>query len=296
MSPYAAHNTFVTPARAYPHIWRLIVGLVLSVAVYVGFLFVVRFIAGFAGLEVFGLPLAQTPATTLILLFSFIGMGLGTALAARALHKRRFHTLIGAQSQATNDFIRAAGVSIAVYAIFFAVMALLGQSAPITPNINLGLWVILLPLSFLGIFVQTGAEELLFRGYLQQQLAARFSTPLVWMILPSALFALGHYDAVTFGKSAWLLVAATALFGILAADLTARTGTIGAAWGLHFANNCFAILFVAMEGPLSGLGLYITPFEPNNTGYNTILIVLDMGAMILTWLAIRALIVRAKTP
>ena len=292
---YIAHDAFVAPARTYPQIWRLLVGLGLSVAVYVGFLMIVGFGARFAGFEAFGLPLAQTPATTLVVLFSFIGMGLGAGLAARVLHKRGFYTLIGAKSRAMADFIRASGISIAVYAIFFAVMALMGQSTPITPNIDLGLWALLLPLSLLGVFIQTGAEEVLFRGYLQQQLAARFPTPVVWMILPSALFAAGHYDAATFGQSAWLLVAATALFGILAADLTARTGTIGAAWGLHFANNCFAILFIAVDGPLSGLGLYTTPFDASNMGDNTLLIAIDMGAMVLTWVAIRALIVRPKT-
>ena len=50
--------------------------------------------------------------------------------------------------------------------------------------------------------------------------------------------------------------------GIACADLTARTGNLGAAMGLHIANNAFALLIVAVEGwPASGLALFLYPYE-----------------------------------
>ncbi len=52
--------------------------------------------------------------------------------------------------------------------------------------------------------IQTGAEELVFRGYLQQQLAARFASPLIWMVLPALIFGAVHYDPATAGPNVWL--------------------------------------------------------------------------------------------
>jgi uncharacterized protein len=48
-------------------------------------------------------------------------------------------------------------------------------------------------------------------------------------------------------------VGAAATFGLIAADLTARTGSIGAAWGFHFANNTMAITILATDGTITGL-------------------------------------------
>jgi hypothetical protein len=82
------------------------------------------------------------------------------------------------------------------------------------------------------------------------------------MVLPSALFAALHYQPEVMGDNTWLMMGAVFVFALLAADLTAVTGTIGAAWAMHFVNNALAILVMATDGPLSGLALYIAPISP----------------------------------
>ena len=66
----------------------------------------------------------------------------------------------------------------------------------------------LLPLGIAGLFCQVFAEEVAFRGYLQTQLAARFTSPVIWMSLPALGFGLlqallaqeiGFYDATKTG-------------------------------------------------------------------------------------------------
>ncbi|MFQ5439742.1 MAG: lysostaphin resistance A-like protein, partial [Paracoccaceae bacterium] len=104
------------------------------------------------------------------------------------------------------------------------------------------------------------SEELVFRGYLQQQLAARYSSRWVWWVLPALLFGLAHFDGESTGVNAWLVVADTFLIGLIAGDLTARTGNLGAAVGLHLANNTAALLVMATEGTITGLSLFVTPF------------------------------------
>jgi len=176
--------------------------------------------------------------------------------------------------------------------VLFAVSALIPYGFEVRPGLDLSLWLSFLPLSLVIILGQTGAEELFFRGYLQQQLAARFNTPLVWMWLPSILFGLAHYDPSNGPLVSWLIVAATGLFGLLAADLTARTGSIGAAWGFHFANNVAAILVLSMDGALSGLALYTAPIGPEDAEVFAPLLLRDMATTVAVWAAIRFALAR----
>ncbi len=133
--------------------------------------------------------------------------------------------------------------------------------APPTAQIGFFDWLKWMPLALPMLLLQTSAEEIFFRGYLLQQLAARFSSRWIWMVLPSVLFGLGHYDSAELGDNAWLAVADTAIIGIVAADMTARTGTLGPAMAFHFINNFFAMFLMSVEGSMSGLALYAAPFD-----------------------------------
>jgi hypothetical protein len=119
-------------------------------------------------------------------------------------------------------------------------------------------WLALAPLALAALLVQTGAEELFYRGYVQQQVAARFDNPWVWLTLPNVLFALAHWDMEgAFVQNAQYVLWAFC-FGLAASDLTARTGAIGAAVGFHLVNNVYAFAFFApLEGPDSGLALFL---------------------------------------
>ncbi len=155
------------------------------------------------------------------------------------------------------------------------------------PGLSFGTWILILPIALIAIAIQTGAEELLFRGYLQQQLAARFASPVVWAVLPALIFGLLHFDPASAGGNVWLVVGSAALFGLMAADLTARSGSIGAAWGFHLANNMFALTVIATQGTLTGFALYLTPYDISDTEAIRALIPVDLGLMVLTWFLIR---------
>lgn len=285
-----AFETFVAPARARPALWRLILGLALAVAVYAAivalifaavWLLVVREPAT-ASFEI--LLGGDTPLSMLTVLATFSGMAAGVMLSARYLQKRRPGTLFGPRVRTLRHFVIASGTVLALLALSVGGWALFADPLPGLP---LSTWLALLPFALLGVLVQTGAEELFFRGYLQQQLAARFASPLVWAVVPSTLFALAHFSPATTGANAWLVVAATGIFGLLAADLTARTGSIGAAWGFHFANNVTALLLVATEGTLTGLALFRTPYSADDATTMPLVLPLDMAIMILGWLLVR---------
>ncbi|MEZ5685612.1 MAG: CPBP family intramembrane glutamic endopeptidase [Paracoccaceae bacterium] len=104
------------------------------------------------------------------------------AFVTRGLHQRALGSLLGAQ--VLRDFRK---VLIPLAALWLALLLALlnpdvGRSAPLPTVLT---W---LPLVLPLLVLQIGAEELVFRGYLLQQLGARFHHPLIWMGLPSVLF------------------------------------------------------------------------------------------------------------
>ncbi len=131
--------------------------------------------------------------------------------------------------------------------------------------------------------MQTLAEELVFRGFLMQQLAARLPRwPLVWFGLPPLLFAAAHY-APGMGLMSPLAMGYALAFGIVAADLTRRSGNLGTAWGLHLANNAFAILVFSSQSELSGLALWHAPYPVEQLYEAPWLALLDLAPLALAW-------------
>jgi membrane protease YdiL (CAAX protease family) len=145
----------------------------------------------------------------------------------------------------------------------------------------------MLPLSLFVVLIQVSAEEIVFRGYVQQQLAARFKSPLIWMVLPSVLFAFGHYLPDTAGENAVMIAVWAGVFGIMMADLTARSGTLGPAVAVHLWNNVSAILIISLPGDLSGLALYLAPFGMEDAAAMRAWLPVDFALMFVSWLAAR---------
>ncbi|MEL7461580.1 MAG: type II CAAX endopeptidase family protein [Pseudomonadota bacterium] len=292
------YESFVAPARRRPAIWRLVLGLILAAAIYMGGTF------GLLGL-VWWLTASQsdfltwsaqvaapsTPFFTYLILFvSFPMMAAGVFVAAKVLHKRGPGTLFGRAPRVMRHFCVGAAVTAAISLVVLIPSFVLGFDG--IPNVPARAWLMLLPLTLLGVLVQTGAEELVFRGYLQQQLAARFRSPFLWLLIPAAVFALVHWNPAALGDNVWLPLAVAFLFGLAAADLTAKTGSIGAAWGIHFANNFNGIALIATDGTITGLSLYLTPYsasDPDLVGWS---VLPSMVLLAAAWFVTRRLTAR----
>ncbi|TVP72870.1 MAG: CPBP family intramembrane metalloprotease [Rhodobacteraceae bacterium] len=283
-------DRYVAPARLRPQLWRLLIGLALMMAIYMawmGLVFGAVWLAqggGALDAAFTRVGTGATPTGLILLLLTFTGMALGVFAATRWLHKRSIASLFGPKHIVLRDFALGFGI-LAIFALpgilwFFLTLDL-------TPNISLSVWLIFLPLALIGLLIQTGAEELVFRGYMQQQLAARFASRWVWMVLPSVVFGLVHYAPSEMGDSVWLIVFVTGFFGLIMADLTARSGSLGLAWGLHFANNLFAILLFTTGEALDGLALYRLPFSVRDTDQILPMLLIDIFGMILVWAACR---------
>lgn len=285
-----AFKAYIAPVRERAQIWRLLLGLCLagifyalwSFGVITAYWWLTRPDAGVSSMAV--VVDATTPGDTLALLATFLGMGLGVVLVVRYLHRRPVRTLFGRAPVVIRDFVIAAGLVSVVYSVTMIFWFIRFDAVPQT---DFRLWLVLLPLSLLGLLIQTGAEELVFRGYLLQQLAARFRWRAIWLVLPSLMFGAAHYDPSILGENVWLVIAAATVFGLAAADLTGVTGSIGAAWGFHFANNFFAIQILAVQGTIPGLALFTTPYAANETEGMMGLIAVDIASLALAWFLVR---------
>lgn len=284
---YTPHDSLIRPARTSANPVRLVLGCVMAVAIYLSLLFLfANSLPSFLSPDIVrALYDDETAGYVLVLLFQFAFMIVALSMVLRTIHRRQLRTLIGRRDRAIYDFWRSAKYLTPLF-LFFWVLPM-PEGLQLEAHLRLFQWLILLPIALPLILVQISAEELVFRGYLQSQLAARFRHPVVWMGIPSGLFGLLHYSPEMAGENAWMLVVWAGVFGMAAADLTARSGTLGPALALHFVNNVFAILFAAPEGELDGAALYTFPLALDTPGLAASLLPLEIMVTLCAWLAAR---------
>ena len=256
-------ENFIKPARLKPAIWRIIVGVIIMAAVYIAVGIAILFGVSYALDEADPMWLASKdalsrPMPLLWLLSTFAGMALAPMVAVWVIHRRRPGTLFGRTPRVLHDFTKTAAVYLGIGLPLMGIWLLFGDIKPGLPPL---VWLAFFPLAFVAILLQTLAEELVFRGYFQQQFAARFRSPIVWLVIPSLMFGALHFDLAAGLQTAVAVVAVTTLFGLVAGDLTARTGSIGAAWGFHFTNNLMALCILSIDGSLTNLTLFRTGFS-----------------------------------
>ncbi len=265
MAGYRLHEVLVAPARPTAQLGRIIGGVVLIVfgfiALNVLFFQIMRLFPGWSDLAPH-LSDGTVPMAIWVLLLNFAPLLLSLAIVLHVLHSRSVVALLGPRRLVLFDTRRVLRRAVPLYLVIFLIP--LPDALAAEWNMSLSAWLVLLPLSVPLLILQVTTEEVLFRGYLQSHLAARSSSPLVWMLVPSALFAFLHYDPETFGPNALALAGVTGLFALAAADLTARAGNLGPALALHFINNVVALLVTSMDGYWDGLALFTVPYDPSN--------------------------------
>ena len=286
---YKLHERLVAPARNKSDILRLIFGLVTITSLYMMMVMlgghVVSVIMGDAWAQaIVNSPGLTSPSQMLTVLGSFGFMIIAVCLVVILLHHRSPMTLLGGFRLATTQFFKAMR-NLLPYMALMVTLAFVTED--LQPNLMLELWLSLLPLTLLFLLVQVSAEELVFRGYLQSQLAALGLHKSIWILLPAVLFGLLHYDPIIMGSAAPWVVLWAICFGVLAADLTARSGTLGPAVAFHFAVNFLSIGVIGIADYLGGLNLYSYSFSITDTVNLITYLPLDTIGMLLAYLSVR---------
>jgi membrane protease YdiL (CAAX protease family) len=283
---------YAAPARGTAELWRTLTGLALTL---------VAGLALYQALGLFAVTLLNPETSQALMddmtlrsdsprgaLIGLAGSGVfaaGLALALRALHGREIGSLFGPEPhRALAEGLRVAAAAGGLLAVLTLVLPQ-PVATVANPALPQGLWLALLPLSVAAVLVQAATLELLFRGYLVQQLAARFPAQPVWLALPAALFALLQWSPEAGGAALGWAVWAFA-FALAAADLTARTGRLGAAIGFHAAVALAGALLVALPAPGGALALRHLPLAADDPRL-VMQFWPDLLALLCAWLAAR---------
>lgn len=96
--------------------------------------------------------------------------------------------------------------------------------------------------------VQTGFEELVFRGYLVQGLSQIFRNGLLPVLVTSALFAMAHMSNPEVDKFGWpIMFTYYCSFALFLGMLTLLDEGLELAFGIHFANNLVSSVLVSSK-------------------------------------------------
>ncbi|MEM0934676.1 MAG: type II CAAX endopeptidase family protein [Pseudomonadota bacterium] len=276
-------------AALYPQAWRIVLGVLLTLFIWMGGTALILAAAtgvvaaqqGAFGILPFlnSLAAPDTPVKVILLLSTFAGLAIGAVVSAGALHFRGPGSLLGPWPEWLRGFATALAVLVPAYAALTLVAFAVD---PPVPNVDLARWALWLPLAVPFLFLQIAAEELFFRGYLQQQLAVRYASRVVWMWIPSVVFAALHVSPQA-GDNLPLVLLAAFTFALIAADLTERTGSLGAAMGLHFGNNFFGIFITSASGSITGLALYLSETDMSAAGPQSFGLSLTVILLLAVW-------------
>jgi membrane protease YdiL (CAAX protease family) len=217
----------------------------------------------------------STPIGALMILGVFLAVWPALWIVLPLVHKRRGASLFGPEGRVDwRHFRWGLAVSLAVGVVAWApLVAEHGESFVHAKPLEV--WAMFAAIALPLVFVQCAAEELLFRGYLLQQFAARSFNVLGWSVLPSLLFAFAHPTESGFWGISWYHF----VFGLIMAAVTSRTANLGGAIGLHFGNNLVNLLLIAPVAQVSGLAMLRVPEAVDvSPAKATYLVVMFVGA------------------
>lgn len=111
------------------------------------------------------------------------------------------------------------------------------------------------PLPFLGLLIisllllpiQTGFEELFFRGYLLQGIGTLTQNRWILLLVPAIFFGLAHIGNPEVAKLGYGFLLMYIFFGISFGLIALLDDGLELVMGIHFANNLAAALFVTMD-------------------------------------------------
>jgi uncharacterized protein len=278
-------EAWVAPMRDRAVLWRVLAGAALAGGLWFGAVTALVALADQVGF-------LRDRGVIVVFLLSFGVLILGAGAAMRLLHDLPGSRLLGAGERIEPGPLLRGILVVALVAGALSVPMLVVD--PPERQQAVAAWALWLPAAVPALFVQATAEEVVFRGYLQGMLAARFASRFVWWVLPAAAFGVLHWNP-QMGENAWVMVAAATLMGLALGDVAARSGGLSLPIGLHFANNVWAMLVMATPSQLSGLALYLSPLDPDDPAMvraallgNMVLIAAIWGVYIFFWRRRRA--------
>ncbi len=182
----------------------------------------------------------------MLCLFLFASIGF---LIALKIHKKKLLDVL--TTRPTFDWSRYFyGFTIwLLLSIGFEVISYLIEPSNYIWDFQFGRFFILILLSIAFLPIQTGLEEVVFRGYLSQGMYLWTKNVAISMVVPTLLFALVHGTNPEVTKFGVLPMAIYYIgAGLFLAFLTYIDKGLELAMGVHFATNFYGAVFVTYQG------------------------------------------------
>jgi len=175
----------------------------------------------------------------------FVFAAIGFLIGLKFIHKKTITSVLtGFQKFRYNRFWFAFGIwgvlltTVVIVQYFFS-------SDTLVINFNLGGFLISLLLMVIFMPIQTGIEELIFRGYLLQGLSQIFKNGYVPLIITSSLFGLAHMSNPEVRAYGWpIMLTYFICFALFMGAITLIDEGLELAFGIHFANNIISSVLV----------------------------------------------------
>jgi hypothetical protein len=135
------------------------------------------------------------------------------------------------------------GIALVTMVVLNVVGYLLEPGAFHFQGLDPGSWIPMLPIAAVAFFVQVSTEEMVFRGYLVQFVAAFSRSPILILGIPAFIFALPHYGNVA-GALGFIGLLPYVVMGVMYGLLAWRSGSLWMSAGVHLGNNWFITMFV----------------------------------------------------
>jgi len=229
-----------------PSLWRYLVGSLLVVIVF----FVL------AGVGMFPLILfvpdykESLTLSVLATLMAFIIPFIAIPLIVKFLHQRPSWSVAMLKLRfETWNFFTGFWVSTVVAVVAGLIFSIIGVM-PIKSNPDFA-WAVLLPIAligFVGIFIQAGSEEMLFRGYFTQFTRRFTANKYLFIGIPALLFALPHIANISTLGGGIFVLTPYLISGLLYGWAAYRTGSLWMGLGLHLSNNYSSLVLIGTKG------------------------------------------------
>ena len=194
-----------------------------------------------------------SPAAYMLFLLVFPFTLIALYLGQKFIHKRTVLSLhTAAKKIRWSRGMQAFFLTWVVLGSFTFIGHISGLS-PINTNFDAGRFAIYALVSIIFLPMQSGTEEIVFRGYLNQGFAHVLKNKWIAFVITSVLFAAMHLsnpEALKGAEEGILLLTMSSyfLFGFIACLMVWMDDGLESAIGFHAANNTFAAIFVNYEG------------------------------------------------
>lgn len=175
----------------------------------------------------------------------FVFALIGFLIGIKYVHKKTFTSILtGFQKFRFNRFWFA----FAIWGALLTILVLIqyfSDPESLMVNFNFGGFLVSLVLMIVFMPIQTGLEEVVFRGYLLQGLSQVFKNGIVPLVITSTLFGLAHMSNPEVSAYGWpIMLTYFIAFALFMGSLTLLDEGLELAFGIHFANNIISSVLV----------------------------------------------------